>query len=294
MATYTGNSFKYTMKKANPVLINKARRENPKMNYYEALRTIIANYGIKLGDTVIIDHKPSTCECVGWTIGWCSNMDNYIGIEGTVFEIGRENGISVNFPTGESYTFPVFCLRVTKDSSEKIDVAYEILQKRSNLKVGDIVQITRSNEQCELGCACRSSDFTPTKKETVESGAIGEIIKINPRSIRVKFGKCDWTFPYFALKRIEPELKQLETRYFSKGKDITDDISKSGLKQVNKKINKAKKNVKKFKKNLVDITIPAATLGYRDSDTTGDLLAPENRSMMDLFGSEELINVLDE
>jgi hypothetical protein len=267
------------------------RKEKIELNYYKALRTLIAGYGIKLGDTVVVDHKPSTCECVGWTINWCSNMDKYIGIEGIVFELGRDNGISVTFESGENYSFPVFCLRTIRSADDEIDKAYEILQKYSALKIGDIVQVIRSNEQGELGCACYSSDSTKTKKEAVESSAIGEIIKMNPRSIRVKFGKCDWTFPYFALRKMEPELKQLETRYFSDGKDITNEISKGGLEQIEKNIVKTKKTIAKFKKNLVDITVPAAKLR---ASAAGRETPPINRSIMDMFGGSELIEILNE
>jgi hypothetical protein len=266
---------------------NRQRKEKPQMNYYEALRTLIAGHGIRLGDTVIVDHKPSTCECVGWTINWCSSMDAYIGVEGTVFELGKNNGVSVTFPSSESFNFPVFCLRTTNGAESKMNKAYETLQKMSSLRLGDLVQIIRSNEQSELGCACHSSDFSPTKKEAVENNAIGEIIKMNSRSVRVKFGKCDWSFPYFTLKKIEPKLEQLTTKYFSDGKDITNAINKMGLKQIEKSIKKNKKNIKQYKKNIVDITIPAAKLGEGEA-----VPVVENRTLMDLFGDEELINVL--
>jgi len=249
------------------------------MNRYKAIREVIANYNIKINDIVIVDHIPSTCERIGWTINWCNDMDSLIGQEGIVFEIGRDNGISVSFPNGNNYSFPVFCLKVIEDTGNKINEAYKTLQLDSCLEVSDIVQVIRSNKASELGCACFSSDSTEIKNEVVESKAIGKIIAINPRSIRVQFGKCDWAFPYFSLKKVEPKLEDIKTRYFSDGKEITHEINQNGIKEINKKIKTRKDNKTEYKKNLVDIKLPAATL---EELSTSPRTA--NRSIMEAFG----------
>jgi len=264
--------------------LQKKRKETNNMNYYQALRSTIATHGIKLGDKIVVTHKPSLTECIGWTINWCLNMDRYVGEKGIVFEIGRNNGCSVSFESGECFSFPVFCLKVINPSNDNIIEAYKVLQKKSNLQINDLVQVTRGNTKNELGCACGDTDLSESKKEATSMNAIGKITKITPRSIRVKFGKCDWLFPYFALRKIEPKLEDYTTKYYSNGKDITDEISKNGLKSINSQINKRKKNVTDFKKNLVDISIPAATIR---NNIAGVEPAPQNRTIMDLFTDVE-------
>ncbi len=94
---------------------NIGREEFPLEDYKPAQEAWVKDTGLKVGDTVLVERKPTERELDNWPLGWVDNVNKCVGEELEVINIFT-NGIQLKCVGGRrDWFFPFYCLsKVTK------------------------------------------------------------------------------------------------------------------------------------------------------------------------------------
>jgi len=107
--------------------------------------------------------------------------------------------------------------------------AYNVMSKRSGIKVGDRVKVLRRFSSYEMGCHAIH--------DISKDNAVGKVFTVTrvhrDGDIRLDTSGCYDYFPFFVLEIIE-SVKTIEVRYFCDGKDITGSISEETRRNLHK------------------------------------------------------------